>query len=82
MIRMGNYDLTLKKEVTREFAWEVMASIFQLEDINNKNILLEQLKKSFGYQLQKLPAMTMEEVIDFQKVIKFLNEMFKEIDGE
>ena len=81
MIRMGNYDLTLKKEVTREFA-EVMASIFQLEDINNKNILLEQLKKSFGYQLQKLPAMTMEEVIDFQKVIKFLNEMFKEIDGE
>ena len=78
---MGNYDLTLKKEVTREFA-EVMASIFQLEDINNKNILLEQLKKYFGYQLQKLPAMTMEEVIDFQKVIKFLNEMFKEIDGE
>lgn len=61
-----------------EFA-EVMASIFQLEDINNKNILLEQLKKSFGYQLQKLPAMTMEEVIDFQKVIKFLNEMLKEM---
>lgn len=41
--------------------------------------LLEQLKKSFGYQLQKLPAMTMEEVIDFQKVIKFLNEMLKEM---
>ena len=28
---MSNYDLTLTKEVTREFAWEVMASIFKLE---------------------------------------------------
>ena len=77
--KTSNYDLTLEKEVTREFAWEVMASIFQLEDINNKNILLEQLKKSFGKSLRKLPVMTMEEVIDFQKVIKFLNEMLKEI---
>lgn len=24
---MSNYDLTLKKEVTREFAWEVMGRI-------------------------------------------------------
>ncbi len=38
---MSNYDLTLIKEVTREFAWEVMASIFKLEYINNTNILLD-----------------------------------------
>ena len=63
---MNNYDLTLKKEVTREFAWEVMARILKLEDINNKDKLLEQLKKSFGLELQSLPVMTIQEVIDFK----------------
>ena len=41
---------------------------------------MERKKYAVGYQLQKLPAMTMEEVIDFQKVIKFLNEMLKGIE--
>ena len=63
---MNNYDLTLKKEVTREFAQEVMARILKLEDIDNKDKLLEQLKKSFGLELQRLPVMTMQEVIDFK----------------
>ncbi len=63
---MNNYNLTLKKEVNREFAWEVMARILKLEDIDNKDKLLEQLKKSFGLELQRLPVMTMQQVIDFK----------------
>ena len=76
---MINYDLTLTKEVTREFAWEVMARISKVKQKIKEDILLNQLQKSFGEFLRKLPVMTMEEVIDFQKVIKFLNEMLKEM---
>ncbi len=78
---MNNYDLTLKKEVTREFAWEVMARISKVKQKIKEEILLNQLQKSFGSELQRLPIMTMEEVIDFQKLIKFLNEMLKEMEG-
>lgn len=78
---MSNYDLTLEKEVTREFAWEVMANILKIKRKTNEEILLNQLQKSFGDKLGELPRMTMEEVKDFQKIIKFLNEMLKEIGG-
>lgn len=78
---MSNYDLTLKKEVTREFAWEVMGRISRVEEKIREEILLNQLQKSFGDKLGELPRMTMEEVKDFQKIIKFLNEMLKEIGG-
>lgn len=78
---MSNYDLTLEKEVTREFAWEVMGRISRVEEKIREEILLNQLQKSFGDKLGELPRMTMEEVKDFQKIIKFLNEMLKEIGG-
>lgn len=78
---MSNYDLTLIKEVTREFAWEVMGRISRVEEKIREEILLNQLQKSFGDKLGELPRMTMEEVKDFQKIIKFLNEMLKEIGG-
>ena len=78
---MSIYNLTLEKEVTREFAWEVMGRISRVEEKIREEILLNQLQKSFGDKLGELPRMTMEEVKDFQKIIKFLNEMLKEIIG-
>ena len=78
---MSIYILTLEKEVTREFAWEVMGRISRVEEKIREEILLNQLQKSFGDKLGELPRMTMEEVKDFQKIIKFLNEMLKEIGG-
>ncbi|MBP6103409.1 MAG: hypothetical protein WBP76_01055 [Leptotrichiaceae bacterium] len=78
---MSIYNLTLEKEVTREFAWEVMGRISRVEEKIREEILLNQLQKSFGDKLGELPRMTMEEVKDFQKIIKFLNEMLKEIGG-
>lgn len=78
---MSIYNLTLEKEVTREFAWEVKGRISRVEEKIREEILLNQLQKSFGDKLGELPRMTMEEVKDFQKIIKFLNEMLKEIGG-
>ena len=78
---MSIYNLTLEKEVTREFAWEVMGRISRVEEKIREEILLNQLQKSFGDKLGELPRMAMEEVKDFQKIIKFLNEMLKEIGG-
>ena len=69
---MSIYNLTLEKEVTREFAWEVMGRISRVEEKIREEILLNQLQKSFGDKLGELPRMTMEEVKDFQKIIKFL----------
>ena len=79
---MSNYDLTLEKEVTREFAWEVMANILKIKRKTNEEILLNQLQKSFGDVLGKLPIMTMEEVLNFQIIIKFFNDMLNELVGE
>ena len=79
---MSNYDLTLEKEVTREFAWEDMANILKTKRKTKEEILLNQLQKSFGDVLGKLPIMTMEEVLNFQIIIKFLNDMLNELVGE
>ena len=79
---MSNYDLTLEKEVTREFAWEVMANISKTKRKISEEILLNQLQKSFGDMLDKLPIMTMEEVLNFQIIIKFLNDMLNELVGD
>ena len=35
---MSNYDLTLEKEVTREFAWEVMANILKIKRKTKRKI--------------------------------------------
>jgi len=50
-IDMELHDLTLKKEVAREGAWEVLARINKVEDIIGENslflIFLEIISKSF-----------------------------------
>ena len=60
---MSNYDLTLIKEVTREFAWEVMASIFKLEYINKLLPHLDEMLSEGG-------LMTIDDV----NVIKYGNK--------
>ena len=45
---MELHDLTLKKEVAREGAWEVLARINKVEDIIGQNTLLELIYKKFG----------------------------------
>ena len=79
---MELHDLTLKKEVAREGAWEVLARINKIEDIIGQNTLLELIYKKFGDKTQEIPKMKLEDVENFETIMKFLNNIFMEIQGE
>ena len=79
---MELHDLTLKKEVAREGAWEVWARINKVEDIVGQNTLLELIYKKFGDKTQEIPKMTREDIENFETIMKFLNNIFMEIQGE
>ena len=73
---MSLYDLTLKKEIAREGAWEILGRINKVEDIIGKNMLLELIYKKFGDKTQEIPKMTLEDVEKFEAVMQFLNNIF------
>lgn len=79
---MSLYDLTLKKEVAREGAWEILGRINKVKDIIGQNTLLELIYKKFGDKTQEIPKMTLEDVENFEAVMQFLNNIFREIQGE
>lgn len=79
---MELHDLTLKKEVAREGAWEVLARINKIEDIIGQNTLLELIYKKFGDKTQEIPKMKLEDVENFETIMKFLNNIFMEIQGD
>ncbi|QNE65776.1 hypothetical protein [Fusobacterium hwasookii] len=79
---MELHDLTLKKEVAREGAWEVLARINKIEDIIGQNTLLELIYKKFGDKTQEIPKMKLEGVENFEIIMQFLNNIFREIQGE
>ena len=79
---MELHDLTLKKEVAREGAWEILARINKVEDIIGKNIVLEHIYKKFGDKTQEIPKMTLEDIENFETIMQFLNNIFMEIQGE
>ena len=79
---MELYDLTLKKEIAREGAWEILGRINKVEDIIGQNTLLELIYKKFGDKTQEISKMTLEDVENFEAVMQFLNNIFREIQGE
>ena len=79
---MELHDFTLKKEVAREGAWEVLARINKVEDIIGQNPLLELIYKKFGDKTQEIPKMKLEDVENFETIMQFLNNIFREIQGE
>ncbi len=79
---MELYDLTLKKEVAREGAWEILARINKVEDKIGKNTLLELIYKKFGDKTQEIPKMTLKDVENFEVIMDFLNNIFRKIQGE
>lgn len=79
---MELYDLTLKKEVAREGAWEIIAGINKVENIIGNNPLLELIYKKFGDMTQEIPKMTLEDVENFKVIMNFLNPILNEIQGE
>ena len=79
---MSLYDLTLKKEIAREGAWEILGRINKVEDIIGQNMLLELIYKKFGDKTQEIPKMTLEDVEKFEAVMQFLNNIFMEIQGK
>ena len=79
---MELYDLTLKKEVVRDGAWEILGRINKVEDIIGQNTLLELIYKKFGDKTQEIPKMTLEDIENFEAVMQFLNNIFREIQGE
>ena len=79
---MELHDLTLKKEVAREGAWEILARINKVEDIIGKNIVLEHIYKKFGDKTLEIPKMSLEEVENFEAIMLFLNNIFIGIQGE
>ena len=79
---MNLYDLTLKKEVAREGAWEILGRINKVEDIIGQNMLLELIYKKFGDKTQEIPKMTLKDVENFEVIMDFLNNIFRKIQGE
>ena len=79
---MELHDLTLKKEVAREGAWEIIAGINKVENIIGKNPLLELIYKKFGDMTQEIPKMTLEDVENFKVIMNFLNPILNEIQGD
>ena len=79
---MELHDLTLKKEVARECAWEVLARINKGEEILGQNPLLELIYKKIGDKTLEIPKMTLEDIENFETIMKFLNNIFMEIQGE
>jgi len=79
---MELHDLTLKKEVAREGAWEVLARINKVEEILGQNPLLELIYKKIGDKTLEIPKMTLEDIENFETIMKFLNNIFMEIQGE
>ena len=79
---MELHDLTLKKEVAREGAWEILARINKVEDIIGQNPLLELVYKKFGDKTQEIPKMRLEDIENFETIMQFLNNIFMEIQGE
>ena len=79
---MELYDLTLKKEVAREGAWEILGRINKVEDIIGQNSLLELIYKKIGDKTLEIPKMTLEDIENFETIMKFLNNIFMEIQGE
>ena len=79
---MSLYDLTLKKEVAREGAWEILGRINKVEDIIGQNTLLELIYKKFGDKTQEIPKMTLEDIENLEAIMQFLNNIFREIQGE
>lgn len=79
---MELHDLTLKKEVAREGAWEVLARINKVENIVGENSLLELIYKKIGDKTLEIPKMTLEDIENFETIMKFLNNIFMEIQGE
>ena len=79
---MELHDLTLKKEVAREGAWEILARINKVEDIIGQNPLLELIYKKIGDKTLEIPKMTLEDIENFETIMKFLNNIFMEIQGE
>ncbi|PHI16235.1 hypothetical protein KST80_08420 [Fusobacterium polymorphum] len=57
---MNLYDLTLKKEVAREGAWEILGRINKVEDIIGQNTLLELIYKE--KKLRKINQKGLEEI--------------------
>ena len=79
---MELHDLTLKKEVAREGAWEVLARINKVAEILGQNPLLELIYKKIGDKTLEIPKMTLEDIENFETIMKFLNNIFMEIQGE
>ena len=79
---MELHDLILKKEVAREGAWEVLARINKVEEILGQNPLLELIYKKIGDKTLEIPKMTLEDIENFETIMKFLNNIFMEIQGE
>ena len=79
---MELHNLTLKKEVAREGAWEVLARINKVEEILGENSLLELIYKKIGDKTLEIPKMTLEDIEKFEIIIQFLNNIFIEIQGD
>ena len=56
--------------------------INKIEDIIGQNPLLELIYKKFGDKTQEIPKMTLEDIENFETIMKFLNNIFMEIQGE
>ena len=74
------YDLTLKKEVSREGAWEIMGRISRVEKKIGESQLLKLIEKKIGEEIRNIPGMSEEEVNEFKVKIHFLIDILSELE--
>ena len=77
---MELYDLTLKKEVAREWAWGIMGTINRIENKKGEIPLLKIIEKNFWEELRKIPKMSSNEVDALNTNSNFVMKILLELE--
>lgn len=77
---MREYEVTMKKEVAREFAHGVMGTACRIELKKGESSILEVIKKNIYSEICKIPNMTVEQVENLNTVSKFMMGILREVE--
>jgi|GEM_PF-556179 len=79
---LGLFETILLYKGKPVFLDEHLARINKVEDIIGQNSLLELIYKKIGDKTLEIPKMTLEDIENFETIMKFLNNIFMEIQGK
>ena len=77
---MKDYELTVKKEVAREFAHGVMGTVCRIEGKKGNSPIFEIITKNMYEEICKIPNMSIEEVENLNTISKFMMKILNELE--